>query len=401
MRSLQARTFRLDLLRAFPHGVVETLVTTFAVLIAVRHFEFGIVAKAVLVGSVAAGLLASLFTVPLVRRLGWTAPRACAIFWLAASISLGLVFALPSHPGVFLACVMLAGFLPPLSAPLIARIYRENYGDTFRGRLFSLMAMAKMATAMVAALLIGRWLDRGGIGQFDQVFLLYSLCAAAAALCLWKMEGRPLEGRRVRLLAAFRHVRHDAAFRKLLIAWMFIGLGNLTAVAVFVDYAANPAHKHDLSATAVGILTGTLPTACALLSLPAWGWMFDRAHFYRVRVLINLMFLLGIAVYFSGGAWQWMAAGMAFHGLARAGGQVSWSLWVTKFSDGEDTAEYMSVHTFLTGLRGVLAPFLGFFLLDQFGPVFVAMFGSALILIGTAVILPEAIDRTRHGGRAA
>ena len=39
-----------------------------------------------------------------------------------------------------------------------------------------------------------------------------------------------------------------------------------------------------------------------------------------------------------------------------------WSLWVTKFAPPERAADYMSVHTFFTGIRGLLSPFLGFFL---------------------------------------
>ena len=42
--------------------------------------------------------------------------------------------------------------------------------------------------------------------------------------------------------------------------------------------------------------------------------------------------------------------------ISGAGADVAWSLWVTKFAPPERVADYMSVHTFFTGVRGFLAP---------------------------------------------
>ncbi|MDB4626006.1 hypothetical protein OAE01_02240, partial [Akkermansiaceae bacterium] len=53
----RSRTFHLENLRAFPAGVVETLSTTFSILIANRVFEAGGVAKATLVALPSLGLL--------------------------------------------------------------------------------------------------------------------------------------------------------------------------------------------------------------------------------------------------------------------------------------------------------------------------------------------------------
>ncbi|NDF01570.1 MAG: hypothetical protein EB034_25395, partial [Verrucomicrobia bacterium] len=50
-----------------------------------------------------------------------------------------------------------------------------------------------------------------------------------------------------------------------------------------------------------------------------------------------------------------MALGAVIFGVSNAGGDVAWSLWVTKFAPPERVADYMSVHTFFTGVRGVAA----------------------------------------------
>ena len=63
-------------------------------------------------------------------------------------------------------------------------------------------------------------------------------------------------------------------------------------------------------------------------------------------------------------------------------------LWVTKIAPPEHTAEYMSIHTFTTGLRGVAAPIIGFYLLRNFGDG-VAIFSAILIFLASVVLLPE------------
>jgi MFS family permease len=64
------------------------------------------------------------------------------------------------------------------------------------------------------------------------------------------------------------------------------------------------------------------------------------------------------------GLWAWVT-GMALFGIANAGGNVTWSLWVTKLAPPDAVAEYMSVHTFFTGLRGLFSPFIAFYLIQH------------------------------------
>ena len=72
---------------------------------------------------------------------------------------------------------------------------------------------------------------------------------------------------------------------------------------------------------------------------------------------------------------------------------------MTKFADAEHVAEYMSVHTFLTGCRGVLAPFLAFPIAAAFGPVWVGGISVTLIAIATAIIINEIKSRVIQLGK--
>ena len=106
-------------------------------------------------------------------------------------------------------------------------------------------------------------------------------------------------------------------------------------------------------------------------------------------LVINALFMAGILFYFLGdGLWA-LCLGIGLHGIARAGGNIAWSLWVTKFAKGEHVAEYMSVHTFLCGVRGVIAPFVAFPLALWIGPQVVGATGAALIFIASLLIWPS------------
>ena len=71
---------------------------------------------------------------------------------------------------------------------------------------------------------------------------------------------------------------------------------------------------------------------------------------------------------------------MALQGLAFGGGKIFWSLWVTKIAPEEKASTYMSIHMALTGLRGSLAPFIGYAILSRSNPAYVATVGMTLIV---------------------
>ncbi|MEO1837256.1 MAG: MFS transporter, partial [Akkermansiaceae bacterium] len=156
-----------------------------------------------------------------------------------------------------------------------------------------------------------------------------------------------------------------------------------------VEYVSNPAYGYDLSEFMVAFITGSVPEIMFLIFVVGWGIVFDRVNFFIVRIMLNVFFIAGILVYFLGnGVWA-LCIGIGLHGIARAGGNIAWSLWVTKFAKSEQVAEYMSVHTFLCGVRGVIAPYIAFPAIALIGPKAIGLIGAGLILIATLMIWPN------------
>ena len=127
-------------------------------------------------------------------------------------------------------------------------------------------------------------------------------CLAMAAIVLRMPRVGVPSSRRIRLFDAFRHVRADRPFRKLLGCWMLLGIGNLVAMALFVEYVTNPRYGLGFDAARVGLLTTTLPMSAFVVCVVGWGVLFDRVNFYLLRVAINVLFVAGIACYYFGGS---------------------------------------------------------------------------------------------------
>ncbi len=269
----------------------------------------------------------------------------------------------------------------------MAQIYRKHFPNETRGHLFSLTALTRACAGALTGWLGGLWIESQG---FPALYSAYAACTFLMTICVCFMAPVHLrKSNRIRWFDAFSHVRENAPFRKLLIVWMLLGLGNLIGWSLFVEYISDPLYGFDFDAGKVGLITSTIPMLAFIVCVVPWGTVFDRMPFYRVRATVNLFFLVGILVYYLGGGMAGLCIGIAFHGVARAGGNIIWSLWTTRFAPADKVIEFHSVHTFLTGVRGVFAPLIAFTAANYLGPGWVACGSGFLIVLATLLTLPE------------
>ena len=76
---------------------------------------------------------------------------------------------------------------------------------------------------------------------------------------------------------------------------------------------------------------------------------------------------------------------MAAFGIAIAGGKILEPLG-HEDCPVEKSAAYMSIHMALTGFRGTLAPFIGYWILSQFRVQAVALTGGLLIILAASLL---------------
>ena len=117
-------------------------------------------------------------------------------------------------------------------------------------------------------------------------------------------------------------------------------------------------------------------------------------NFFILRIVLNMVFGLSLLAFFVGKSEAFLWIGMALRGVAMGGGNIAWNLWVTKLAPAERVSEYMSVHTFLTGVRGVIGPPLAFWLITIVPVNTMAWIGFGILLIASSLILPHVRSAT-------
>lgn len=401
--AIAQRTYLYDLLRAIPHGVIEASSTTFLMLVAVKVFNADPLAKSLIAASGNAGLLVSLWTVPIAERLRRPATRVAAAVMLVGAAAMLLAALLPWLPVLVAASVVSIGGTMSI-VPLITATYQTNYEPRSRGRLVSRAFVVRVAAAAICAELFGRLLT-ANLGFFRWTLGVLALAFAASALCLWRIPSQLLphnstsQGWFTSALSALRFVSEDRTLRWTLTSWMLMGFANLMMLPLRVEFLANPRYGIMLSPQQVALYTVLIPNGVRLVLSPLWGRLFDRMNFFAMRITLNAGFALGIASFFTGTSTVGLVIGSMLLGAAAAGGELAWSLWVTKIAPADRVAEYMSIHTFLTGVRGVVAPAVAFQLTQVLPISGLGLFAAGLIVLASLLLVPEM--RTRSSATPA
>ncbi len=400
--STASLTFRNEMWRSVPAGILDAAYNTFIMIVAVKVFAAGETAKAVLLASPKIGHMVAIFVVPLLLRFRSTVAQTAALTQMAGGVCFAFSALLPRSEAAFIIGTSLGFILFSVQIPLLTQIYRTNYPAASRGRLYAIASITRSLGAVIFSY-AGGWLLGWRMDAYNWLTWSFALMAFISGVLTyglpasrWEVPESGDQG----LWRAWKWVERDRDFRTLLISWMMMGLGNLIAAALFVEYLANPVHGIALGAEDVAWLTGVVPLFFRLLSGYPWGVLFDRAPFFVVRIALNLITGVSILLFFLGDGMWWWGAGMALTGLSLAGGNVAWSLFVTKLAPEHAVAEYMSVHTFLTGIRGVAAPFIAYAMIGWFSFTTVAWI-SAVLVVAASGFLAARKKGDRIGGAEA
>ena len=392
-------TYRYERWRALTSGVIESAGTTFLLLIAVRAYQSGAVWKSAVACGSSLGLLLTPVVVSVVTRRRWAPSRAASWLFFGGAGAFVLSALFPVLP-LFALASMLAMAAAASAIPLFTHIYQENYPDEQRGRLFSRTVMIRIATAAGFSQAAGWALSRY-FEHFNLLLFFFAVALAFGGFCLARIPSHPIHddggGHPFR---AMRFVQLDGIFRRTLICWMLMGFANLMMLPLRIDYLASPRYHLHLSPEMVAILTGVIPNVARLILSPVWGHLFDRMNFFALRMTLNAGFAIGILTFFTCDSFWGLIAGAVVFGISNAGGDVAWSLWVTKFAPPRRVADYMSVHTFFTGVRGVAAPIVAFTLVDRLSLGVLAGFSALLIILASLMLLPE-LKHGRRGRKAS
>jgi MFS family permease len=383
-----ARTYRCEQWRAVSNGILETAANLFLLLIAVRCFQSGATAKALVASGGSFGLLLTPVVVSAVQHLGWPAARAASHLATTGALCFVAMTLLPTLP-VFVLGSVVAMACAASAVPLMTQVYQDNYPSTRRGHFFSRTIMIRIGIAALFSEFAGQAVSRH-LEHYRILLLVFAGAFGLAAFHLRRCPSQPLHhSGTLNPFVSLRYARIDPLFRQVLIAWMLMGFANLMMLPMRVEYLANPKYGHAWTAAEIAFLVGVVPNSARLLFSPLWGWLFDRMNFFVLRASLNIGFAVGILAFFTSNSLAGLLLGAIVHGISNAGGDVAWGLWVTRFAPPNRVADYMSVHTFFTGVRGVLAPLTAFHLAGILSMSSLGFLSGGLIALGTVLLIPE------------
>ncbi len=337
-------------------GIFQSLGADFAMLVAVSHFGAHNVGLLWLLSSAPfVGYLLSLLSAPLSR---YRRKKSLVLAFELSSRILVLITTAARGAAAFVLPMALAQVVANLASPLVSGIYGANFCTLARGPAVARLQMVRLGSVAVCGAVFTGILRAGGGDRFRWIILGAGALALGLALVIRRIpESRhaPASSEANSLRDCLRIMSGDRSFMFLELCWFLLGLANLLVSPLRV------LRLHDLgySDSLIMLCTTASMFAAMVLSMPIWGRWLYRMNLAVYRALSNLFIMAGILVFFQGHHPGVVCLGSALWGAGLAGGGLCWRLVATFFTPPDRGPAYMSVHTFLCGLRGLLGPVLG------------------------------------------
>jgi len=389
---LHRRTYKYDLWRGFFEGVLSSGIQTFALFIAIRYYNAGEGLKSLIAAAPFIGMILSLPLVHYTAGKGLKKSFCSAVPSALASVCLIIAAWIPSLE-LYALMITISYICRSAAIPYLTSIYSDNYPHLKRGASFSKPLLLTVAISSLFGL-AGSLLLEMNIIYFNWVFTVVGISALAKAWAISLMPSKVIEKTsHNHPFGNFEYVIKDREFGYVLFTWFIMGFANLWVLPLRVDYVASSTYGIEASPLIVALIITIIPETIRFLFIPFWARLFDHMNFIVLRMILNVLFGMGIALFFISKNLLIIGAGSALIGLAFAGGSIAWALWVTKYAPPEKVSAYMSVHVCLTGIRGTIGPMIGYWTAAQVGATMTGWISCGLMILATIMLLPE----IKHG----
>ncbi|MDR2576632.1 MAG: MFS transporter [Puniceicoccales bacterium] len=360
-------------------GTLDAAFLSLCLLVAIRVFKAHNFTKSIMMAFVwVGGLLAPLLTRLAARTNFRAAYIGTMLFCFAACCFVGAAFA-QTFPLVLFFIAAASIFYRAEGAVLIS-IYVDNYSANQRASRAALGLTLSALFAVIFGHACGHILDID-LSYYRFLFLFVALSACMSGLCLTGIPTSPVRRPENRNVSYISYLFRDKLFGLLTLYFTAIGFVYQMLIPVRMEFLANECYGLNLTNGMVMLLSCVVPNVARVLSIQIIGFLFDRISLVSIRLLVNLIFFIGVVAFFNGHSFFALTVGSIFLGIAMAGSFVLHGLWMTKFAPKEMLPAYASVYMLATGIRSVFAPIVGYILLSaNYSPTFVGN-ASALVII--------------------
>lgn len=384
--SVEKKAFRIDSLRQSADGFIQPTIDSVFLVVAIRFFA---------VGDFWTGLIASsnfigfLMSAPLTGMLNRTSIRRSQILAsLTALAALAMGMATISSSGIlFAVSVAISSAAFHLRQPFFTDLYGELYPEDRRAKMIALGLRLNLMIALLMGLLYGWRLDED-LGNWRWITGLCTVILASGSILLSRLPGRRVIPRGDAWWQAMAIPFRNPIFVYVETSWMLVGFGNLWTLPLRAVYLAEKERGLGLSPGTVTLLLVIIPVAVRLMFNPLWAKLYQRLSFPALRLSINLFFISSVPLYFISDRMGILILASVLFGMGTSGSPFIWQLWVTRIVSQSETRIYQSAHAFLAGIRGVIAPFVGFAVLQGLSFRTMGFISALLALLASSMMLP-------------
>lgn len=275
--------------------------------------------------------------------------RGCFLFMLFATtpLSFALIVTIAS---------MMTNMIGPAYAPIMKEVYPKRERGTIMAYIRVMMAMAMFIGTMIA----GRILEHA---DFRYVFPVAGVIGIISSLLFATIKTKPVDSSEAEkrepvhryFWSTFSIFKTDRNFLWFSVAIFTSGFGNLMAIPL---YPIIQVDKFHITALQVAILTNAT-TLVWMISYPFWGRYVDSRSPIKAAI-ISAFFCMLIPLNYAIAHNVWAILPTAvFGGLTNAGTDLAYFNSILRFAKEGRESQYQALHTFLVGVRGAIAPFLG------------------------------------------
>lgn len=273
--------------------------------------------------------------------------------------------------GALVGLVLLARFCWAGFVTLRTTVWRQNYSRELRARITGKLATIQVLSVATLGFGLGMAMDLDE--RAFRLFFPLGACLAITGVWAWSRvrvrQGPALVGAERRIgsgedrpsispLLALRVLREDRRYAAYMSCMMLLGLGNLMVAPVLVIALRDLFHMEYLGGI---VIANSLPLAMMPVSIPLWARLLDRVHVIEFRAIHCWFFVTASSIIALAAVTRspdMLYFSSVIQGLAYGGGVLAWNLGHLDFAPAHRASEYMGVHVTLTGLRGLMAPFL-------------------------------------------
>ncbi|MDP2173399.1 MAG: MFS transporter [Candidatus Cloacimonadaceae bacterium] len=269
-----------------------------------------------------------------------------------------------------------------LLLPAQNSIYQKNIDVSRRAKVYGYTISLGMLVSVGVTFFAGRLLDIHE-ESFRWILLGTGLCGfvSCAVLSLIRIQEPNFEAncgkvewRKTlfdpihRTLKLLKDNKPFAAFER---SYSIYGMGFIMMQPIIPIYLVD---KLQLSYTANFMAKGVLSQMGLLLLSPMIGRIHDRMHPFKFISRSFALLMVFPLLFVLSSLWQGTSlmpviivfVAYLIFGVAMAAVNISWNMSSIFFAGKEDASMYQSVHVTMTGIRGLIAPVLGFTLLKVF-----------------------------------